>query len=132
MKKVISILLGVIGFYGTAALLAWALLTLVTDISDPAPDALHIISFIALLPMIGLVGDRFASRKADYIKKSSYFKPTIIGVFIATYLSFIPWILTFFISDNRLLLYIDWSIVLLNICLSFVLFALFLYIFIRK
>lgn len=131
MRKTISVFIGIGVFYALVAGVTYALLQTVTDISDPAPDALHLISFIALLPMIGLVGDRFADRKIAYIKKMSFFKPAIVGIFLTTYLSFVPWILTFIVSNNRTILFADWSIVLVNIAVSFVIFLLFLIAFLR-
>lgn len=129
MKRTISTI--IIIFCLLVALATYLLWLNVTDISGPAPDALHLITFIALIPMLGVVGGRFVDRKIAYIKNNQLFKPFVIGIFLLTYASFIPWVLTFFISANKLVLYIDWGIVLVNIVLSFVAFALFLYVFIR-
>lgn len=131
MKKLISTLIVITLFSALAAGCTYALWLTVTDISEAAPDALHLISFIALIPMVGVVGGRFATRKIAYIKNNQAFKPFVTGIFLLTYMSFIPWILTFLVSGNKLLLYLDWGIVLTNITVSFIVFSLFLYVFLR-
>lgn len=131
MKKLISILAVIAVFSVLVTVITYVLWRSVTDISGAAPDALHLISFIALIPMIGVVGGKYTHRKITYIKNNQMFKPFVIGVFLLTYISFIPWILTFVTSDNKFILYLDWSIVLTNIGASFVMFSLFLYVFLR-
>lgn len=131
MKKLISILAIIVLFGVLVAGATVALWHNVTDISGAAPDALHLISFIALIPMIGVVGGKYTHRKIAYIKNNQIFKPFVIGIFLLTYASFVPWILTFITASNKLILYLDWGIVLTNIALSFIVFSLFLYVFIR-
>lgn len=105
---------------------------LARDIDYVAPDALHFIGFIALIPMISSVGGKLAIRKTAYIKKKALFKPLTISGFVISYLSLIPWILSFFIADNTALIYVDWAIVLTTITLSFVLFSLLLAIYLNE
>ena len=130
MKKVTRILLGVGSFYLLALIIFLLLRWKVHDIASPAPDALHLIGFVALLPMIGAAGGKFANRKIAYMKNDKIFKPIVIGTFIVTYLSLVPWVLSFFVADD-IFVYIDWSVVLAAAFLSFVIFSLFLYVFIK-
>lgn len=109
-----------------------ALVHSVHDINGAAPDALHFIGFIALIPMISSVGGRLATRKTAYIKRSSAFRPLVIAAFLTTYLSLIPWVVSFFITNNTILIFVDWAVVLTSIALSFVLFAVLLIVFLRE
>lgn len=132
MRKMISrILVGIIAFFILVFTVFYVLNLGDSNVTEPAPDALHLIGFIALIPMISATGGRFADRKIRYIKNSEYFKPATIGIFIITYLSLIPWTLTFFI-DSRLIIYMDWSVVLTSMFLSFFMFSLLLYVFTRN
>lgn len=104
----------------------------VGSIEGTAPDALHFIGFVALIPMIGAVGGKLADRKTAYIKNRTFFKPMIIAAFIITYLSLVPWILTFFIAENTMLMYVDWAIVLTTAVVSFFLFSILLAAYINE
>lgn len=117
-------------FYGFVGCVYIILHQFVHDISGVAPDALHLVGFVALLPLISATGGRWAERKLNYIKNNSLFPAVIWAIFIVTSISLIPWILTFLIADNAWLLYVDWAAVLANLAVSFVVFALFLRIFI--
>lgn len=102
------------------------------DIDSAAPDALHFIGFVALVPMVSSVGGKLAERKITYIKNNTLFTPVVIATFVTTYASLIPWILSFFVTKNSYYVYVDWSIVLASITLSFILFGVLLAVFLRK
>lgn len=125
IKVVLCIAIFWLATLGTFMLLG----SFVYDIEGVAPDALHFIGFVALIPMISSVGGKLAVRKTAYLKKIPLFKPLAISSFIISYLSLIPWVLSFFVSDNRTLVYADWSIVLTATALSFVLFSFLLTIY---
>ena len=109
-----------------------ALRYFVHDIDGAAPDALHFIGFVALIPMISSVGGKLAARKTAYIKRNSIFKSLVVAAFLATYLSLIPWVLSFFVAINTVFIYVDWAVVLTSIALSFVLFTVLLAVFLRE
>lgn len=104
----------------------------VYDIASTAPDALHFIGFVALIPMISSVGGKLAIRKTAYIKKKPFFKPLVISSFIISYLSLIPWVLSFFVAENTILVYMDWAIVLTTTALSFILFSFLLAVYVNE
>lgn len=119
-------------FSALVVIIHTALKRFIYDISSAAPDALHFIGFVALIPMISSVGGRLATRKITYIKNGAQFTPAIIATFIITYVSLLPWVASFFLTENSFFIYIDWSIVLASIVLSFVLFSALLAVFLRK
>lgn len=128
----IKVILCIAVFLLSALCVFMLLNNFVYDIDEVAPDALHFIGFVALIPMISSVGGKLADRKTTYIKERVFFKPLIISTFIVTYASLVPWILSFFIAKNTFFVYADWAIVLTSGAMSFVLFSALLAIYMNE